>query len=144
MNLLKNYLEKDTTKWPKDEGVHLSQSCQAARLHALRRNFEKGYPLAHLDDYRSEIESHYKESMTHSSHMSALIPILQDIVESELKTMLSGKPVSIIFDGGVCQFLRCYIIQLFILNYLFYNDTSILLIDKEVTMESFFVCLLDT
>jgi hypothetical protein len=61
----------------------------------------RGYPLSHLDDYRDELESHYHESLTHSSHIARLIPVLAETVSLELKELFSGKLVSIIFDGGV-------------------------------------------
>jgi hypothetical protein len=98
---LKEYLQQPTTKWPKGEGFNFSESCKVARLHALRKNFERGYPMTHLDDYREELESHYRESLTNSKHMAKLIPILTDVVTNELKTILANKTVSIIFDGGI-------------------------------------------
>lgn len=95
---MKSYL---TTygKWPVNQGVTLPESTKVARLHCLRKTFERGYPITHIDHYREEEEKFYGEPMTSSSNMTALTPILKEILNQEFRELFAGRNISVIFDG---------------------------------------------
>jgi hypothetical protein len=59
--------------WPTDEGVTLSAEDKAKRLLCIRKNFECGHPLSHIDDYQLELEQFHGTKLPHSSHLGKYV-----------------------------------------------------------------------
>ncbi len=107
---------KELNMWPVDEGVTLSPELKAKRITLVRKNFDCGHPLSHIDSYRPELEKFYSMHIPHSSHLGKyyiiylfcfgffllcrLIPILAEIINIEFRDILVNTKISIIFDGA--------------------------------------------
>jgi hypothetical protein len=85
-----------------NQGEGLPESTKVARLHCLRKTFQRGYPISHIDDFREEEEKFYGEPMTSSSNMLKLVPVLKEVLNQEFREMFSERDISIVFDG--CSF----------------------------------------
>lgn len=108
---MKEKQEKDIAKalWQYDLEVHpsgetLPFSTRIHRVHVVTTFMKAGIPLSKVDNLRELLEenSHY---LTSSAHLRSLVPLILQGEIDELKRVIHGKSVSIVFDGTthVCE-----------------------------------------
>ena len=86
-----------------DSGVHpvgetLPESTRVYRVKVVSSFLKAGIPLAKLDDLR-ELFKENGHSLTSSTHLRQVLPFILREEMLNIKEEISGKPVSIIFDG---------------------------------------------
>ena len=81
-------------------GETLPDSTQIYQVKVVSEFLKAGIPLSKIDNLRGA--GGY--SLSHSTHLCQLIPFILDQELDNLKHLISGKPILIIFDGTThCQ-----------------------------------------
>lgn len=83
----------------KAKGMNLSDSEALYRLNTLRMLMISGIPISKLDGPLRRALEHNNYSLTDSSHMRELIPVVQAEEMQLLSKELAGQHIAVIFDG---------------------------------------------
>ena len=79
-------------------GETLPDSTRVYRVKVVNEFLKAGIPLSKIDNLRGLLEAG-GFSLSHSTHLRQLIPFILDKELDNLRHSISGKPISIIFDG---------------------------------------------
>ena len=90
---LKNF---DTEHHPVGETLPMEQ--RVYRLKVLRTFLKAAIPLSKLDAFRDLLEENAVR-LTDRRHMSDLVPFLHSQEQDDIKSEISNRPLSVIFDG---------------------------------------------
>lgn len=88
-----NYLRETNA-----EGSTLPDSVLLFRIKCLRAFLQASIAINKIDLLRDVLEE-YGEKLTGRQHLGDLIPMVRDQERRDLKKMLCGRPLSLIFDG---------------------------------------------
>ena len=80
------------------KGETSSDSQQVYRVKVMTCFLKAAVPLCKLDCFRELLEEHAYR-LSDRCHLSNLIPFIRSEEESKIQQEISGKPVSVIFDG---------------------------------------------
>lgn len=88
------------------KGETLPESTRVFRVKVVKAMLQAGIPIEKVDALR-ELFKETGYSLTDSSHLRELIPFISEQETSKLKKEISGKSISIVFDGTthVCEAL---------------------------------------
>ena len=81
---------------PKGENVSMEQ--RVYRFKVVRNFLNAGFPINKIDQFRSLFEEQ-GDSLTHSFHFSHMTDFISREERESVKKRISGKRVSVIFDG---------------------------------------------
>lgn len=110
LDLWKKLKTKDTeahqflaqTTFPSGEGSNLPEAHRLRRFNVVKTIMEAGIPIHKIDKLRNLLEdSNY--SLTDSSHMAKLIPLVHTETFSHLSAAVKGQDIGCIFDGASRQ-----------------------------------------
>ena len=79
-------------------GESLPESQQVYRVKVVRAFLRSGIPLTKLDTFRDVLEEHAYR-LCHHRHMFDLVPFILKDEDSRIRGEISGKYLSVIFDG---------------------------------------------
>ena len=79
-------------------GESLPDLTRVYRVKVVSEFLKAGIPLSKIDNLRGLLEAG-GFSLSHSTHLRQLIPFILDQELDNLRHLISGKPISIIFDG---------------------------------------------
>ena len=79
-------------------GETLPNSQQVYRVKVVTSFLKAAVPLRKLDCFRDLLEEHAYR-LSDRRHLSDLIPFIRSEEESKIRQEISGKPISVIFDG---------------------------------------------
>lgn len=79
-------------------GETLPDSIRVYRVKLVSEFLKAGIPLSKIDNLRGLLEAG-GFSLSHSTHLRQLIPFILNRELDSLRHLISGKPISIIFDG---------------------------------------------
>ena len=79
-------------------GVTLPMEQRVYRLKVLKTFLRAAVPLSKLDAFRDLLEENMFR-LTDRRHMSNLVPFIYAQEQADIKAEISGKPVSVVFDG---------------------------------------------
>ena len=94
--LLKHYQGYDSISHPK--GETLNESVRVYRVNVVMSFLKSGVPLSKVGSFRNLLEEH-AFSLNGRQHLSELIPFIHHEEVSQIKKEISGKHLSVIFDG---------------------------------------------
>ena len=80
------------------KGETLDESVRVYRVNVVTSFLKSGVPLSKVDSFRNLLEEH-AFSLTGRQHLSEIIPFIHHEEIARIKKEISGKHLSVIFDG---------------------------------------------